>query len=93
LTFTFERLRLKVGPLKLGPFKIGAGDKKAFFLFFYADDDIICAQGKGVHLSSARTELLARNVHLRLRSAEECCQTLQKSSPRGRRLCINSPPS
>jgi hypothetical protein len=71
LTFTFERLNLKVGPLKLGPFKIGAGDKKAFFLFFYADDDIICAQGKGGYLAPARAELTVKNVPLRLHMCRE----------------------
>jgi hypothetical protein len=51
LQFDFDSLALKVGPAKLGPFKISTGSdekKKPFFVFFYADDDIICAQGRGV---------------------------------------------
>ena len=52
LTFDLTGLTLKLGPLKLGPFSIGKKDSsdeksKPFFIFFYADEDIICAQGKG----------------------------------------------
>jgi hypothetical protein len=53
LNFDFTGLTIKLGPFKLGPFKIGGkagsdGEKKqsSFFIFFYADEDIICAQGK-----------------------------------------------
>ena len=50
LAFDLTGLKLKLGPLNLGPFKIGGGSsgsggKGPFFLFFYADEDIICAQG------------------------------------------------
>jgi hypothetical protein len=54
LTFDLTGCTVKLGPFKLGPFKIG-GNKEVegkrgaspFFIFFFADDDIICAQGKG----------------------------------------------
>lgn len=51
LAFDLTGLKLKLGPLNLGPFNIGGGDKEGggkggpFFLFFYADEDIVCAQG------------------------------------------------
>jgi hypothetical protein len=41
---------LKLGPFKLGPFNIGGSKEEGsrpFFLFFYVDDDIVCAQGRG----------------------------------------------
>ncbi|VAH55449.1 unnamed protein product [Triticum turgidum subsp. durum] len=54
LAFVFERVRLKLGPL--GPLEIplGGGDvgrepstKDPFFLWFYVDEEIAVAQGKG----------------------------------------------
>ena len=54
LNFTFANVTLKLGPLKLGPFNAGGsggdgekGKQDSFFIFFYADDELICAQGKG----------------------------------------------
>ena len=54
LAFVFERVRVKVGPL--GPLEIGLGggdtsrepsSKDPFFLWFYVDEEIAVAQGKG----------------------------------------------
>lgn len=53
LAFVFERVRVKVGPL--GPLEIGLGGdasrepstKDPFFLWFYVDEEIAVAQGKG----------------------------------------------
>uniref|UniRef100_A0A453DR58 Plastid lipid-associated protein/fibrillin conserved domain-containing protein n=1 Tax=Aegilops tauschii subsp. strangulata TaxID=200361 RepID=A0A453DR58_AEGTS len=55
LAFVFERVRLKLGPL--GPLEIpigGGGDvgrepstKDPFFLWFYVDEEVAVAQGKG----------------------------------------------
>lgn len=53
LAFVFERLRLKVGPL--GPLEIGLGaaseeepgTKDPFFVWFYVDEEIAVAQGRG----------------------------------------------
>eukprot|EP00891_Asterochloris_glomerata_P000491 jgi/Astpho2/491/Aster-03532 len=56
LNFDFNKLRLKIGPakkaFKLKPGQFGTkaeADKKAgpFFLFAYADEDIIVARGRG----------------------------------------------
>lgn len=54
LAFVFERVRVKVGPL--GPLEIGLGGgdagrepstKDPFFVWFYVDEEIAVAQGKG----------------------------------------------
>ena len=54
LEFTFDKIRVKLGPLQLGPFDVDVSKKSSdkapklpFFIFFYADDEIACAQGKG----------------------------------------------
>uniref|UniRef100_A0ACD5VML8 Uncharacterized protein n=1 Tax=Avena sativa TaxID=4498 RepID=A0ACD5VML8_AVESA len=53
LAFVFERVRVKLGPL--GPLEIGLGGdtsrepstKDPFFVWFYVDEEIAVAQGKG----------------------------------------------
>lgn len=54
LAFIFERVRIKVGPL--GPLEIGFGSgndgrepntKDPFFVWFYVDEEIAVAQGRG----------------------------------------------
>lgn len=69
LEFTFDRVTLKLGPLKLGPFKRGNSEGKTpRFLFFYADDDIIAAQGAtggiAVWAKLSPAQALARGVDL-----------------------------
>jgi hypothetical protein len=53
LAFIFERVRVKVGPF--GPLEIGLGSgdgrepstKDPFFVWFYVDEEIAVAQGRG----------------------------------------------
>jgi len=54
LAFIFERVRIKVGPF--GPLEIGLGSgddgrepstKDPFFVWFYVDEEIAVAQGRG----------------------------------------------
>ncbi|KAF7020377.1 hypothetical protein CFC21_033485 [Triticum aestivum] len=54
LAFVFERVRLKLGPLPSLEIPLGGGDvgrepstKDPFFLWFYVDEEIAVAQGKG----------------------------------------------
>ena len=54
LAFVFERVRLKLGPLPSLEIPFGGGDKSRepstkdpFFLWFYVDEEIAVAQGKG----------------------------------------------
>ncbi|VAH55452.1 unnamed protein product [Triticum turgidum subsp. durum] len=54
LAFVFERIRVKVGPLPSLEIPFGGGDtsrepstKDPFFLWFYVDEEIAVAQGKG----------------------------------------------
>uniref|UniRef100_M8B463 PAP fibrillin domain-containing protein n=1 Tax=Aegilops tauschii TaxID=37682 RepID=M8B463_AEGTA len=54
LAFVFERIRVKVGPLPSLEIPFGGGDKSRepstkdpFFLWFYVDEEIAVAQGKG----------------------------------------------
>ncbi|GAQ85640.1 hypothetical protein KFL_002460150 [Klebsormidium nitens] len=58
LSFTFDRISIKLGPLKPFSFKLGSGEsrvpgvgkeggKDPFFLFSYADDEIMVARGRG----------------------------------------------
>jgi hypothetical protein len=44
--FVFERVRVKVGPLEIG---LGgdSSTKDPFFVWFYVDEEIAVAQGKG----------------------------------------------
>lgn len=54
LSFDFDTLHLKIGPLKLDiplkdkidPAKYVASSKDPFFIFFYADEEIIAARGR-----------------------------------------------
>uniref|UniRef100_A0A8I6WW50 Uncharacterized protein n=1 Tax=Hordeum vulgare subsp. vulgare TaxID=112509 RepID=A0A8I6WW50_HORVV len=54
LAFVFERVRVKLGPLPTLEIPFGGGDmsrepssKDPFFLWFYVDEEIAVAQGKG----------------------------------------------
>ncbi|KAI5004316.1 hypothetical protein ZWY2020_031559 [Hordeum vulgare] len=54
LAFVFERIRVKLGPLPSLEIPFGGGDmsrepstKDPFFLWFYVDEEIAVAQGKG----------------------------------------------
>lgn len=70
--FTFDNVKIKVGPFTLGPIKIPSPGEKdgkmPFFKILYVDEDILCALGKsgGIALWSKAPKTLEMEKGLNL---------------------------